>query len=59
MQVLAAATLTEVEGILSEKTMAISSGMVSLSPASCLYNDPTVSGVSASVPEHMWECACS
>ena len=30
MQVLAAATLTEVEGILSEKTMAISGGMVSL-----------------------------
>merc|ERR1719199_898120 len=26
--------------------------MVSLSPASCLYDNPTVSGISASVPEH-------
>jgi hypothetical protein len=49
-QVWTPTTLTEVEGILPEKTMAVDDSMTWGFPT-CLCNGPSVSSVSTSVPE--------
>jgi len=51
LQIRAPPTLTKVEGILPEETMAISSGIAGLTSTSRAHNHPSVSSIRTSVPE--------
>jgi len=51
IQVLAAAALTKVEGILHEEASAVSGAMSGLPSATCTSNHPSISSVGAVVPK--------
>jgi hypothetical protein len=51
MQIRAATTLTEIEGVLHKNTVTISSTMTSSSHATCFDRSPSISGIHSLVPE--------
>jgi hypothetical protein len=51
VQVFAPTTLSKVEGVLPEETMAISDGVLHVAFATCAHNSPSVSSIGTSVPE--------